>query len=45
MGLLRKYRCSNCGQPFEAEDPPDTIPASFVFCPLCGGFPEEVEVE
>ena len=41
--VKRKYSCPACKHEFEAEAPPDTIPASFVFCPKCGGFPEEVK--
>ena len=41
--VLKRYRCSDCGHEFEEEEPPMTIPASGVWCPVCHGIAEEAE--
>lgn len=38
-----RFRCSECELEFEAEEPPQTIPASWVWCPKCGGATDWVE--
>lgn len=44
MRERKRYRCTECGNIFHAEEPPATIPTSVVYCPRCDGLAESEEV-